>query len=144
MTCIKDSEPEIRNAASIEFVSNALRLIDTITPTLSLKDLEAASQILGYSLAVVDHTIFLLDAQPVKLESTEWTDVSSEEIGSDGSGDSAAPPSSPALCPTYVAHEIESIRELLESMSPERKIFVINFHSSAHITLRVQLGDGYV
>jgi hypothetical protein len=122
MTYIDELLPDIDSAVSIGFVASTMRLINLVTPKLSLTHLEAASAVLGQSLAIVEHAIRALEAEAVKVETNEWTPVQAQETSSSShAGCSPPPPSSPVLTDSIKDElEVLSIRDMFDNMTPER------------------------
>lgn len=122
MTHINDLLPDIDSAVSIGFVASAMRLINTITPQLSLTHLEATYAVLEQSLAIVEHRIRTLEAESIKAESGAWTPVQPYKTSPSSCTDgSPPPPSSPALTASIKDElEVLSIQDMFDNMTPER------------------------
>lgn len=123
MTHINELLPDIDSAVSIGFVASTMRLINTIIPRLSLTHLEATFVVLEQSLAIVEHRI-----RTVKAEPGGWTPVQSYKSSLSSCIDSSPPPPPSPILTTSIKDELEvlSIQDMFVNMTPERTSTLLN------------------
>jgi hypothetical protein len=128
MSDIDIAEPDlpIDAATCIAFVLNTMKLVDVVTPMLSLKHLHSVSMIVGHSMAVIEQAVRALEASEARPEPPiQWTPADFLENALNGYyATISTPPPSPRLARVHAEEDLISLREFLESMTPDGRFLL--------------------
>jgi hypothetical protein len=115
---LEESDFLIDTAICIAFVLNTMKLVDAVTPMLSLKHLHTASLIVGNSIAIIERAMRSLEEAESQLEPLQWTPSDLQERAFSGhSSVISTPPSSPLMDAPRAEQDFMSLREFLETMT---------------------------
>jgi hypothetical protein len=126
---IEESGLMIDAAICIAFVLNTMKLVDTVTPMLSLKHLRSVPMIVGHSMGVIEQAMCTLEASEARPE-LQWTPANLQENAPNNDYSTVStPPLSPCPDDIEIEEGLISLRELLESMTTDGRFLLSTTNS---------------